>query len=188
MLAVYLPRELEKFRFAEIGENVLIKRTVQFYNPKRIALKSNIIIDDYSVISADEMVRIGNNVHIHSHVCLYGRHGIELQDFSGVSARSVLYTESDDFSGRSLTGPTVPDEFKPHYQTGKVKVGRHVVIGTNSTILPGVEIGEGAVVGAHSLVKENCAPWTVYVGVPAKKRGERSKKLLELEKLYKKGS
>jgi acetyltransferase-like isoleucine patch superfamily enzyme len=133
MLAVYLPRELEKFRFAELGENVLIKRMVQFYNPRKIALESNIIIDDYSVISAGEMVHIDNNVHIHSQVCLYGRHGIELQDFSCVSARTVLYTESDDFSGNSLTGPTVPDEYKPHYKTGKIVAGRHTVIGTNST-------------------------------------------------------
>ena len=184
MFSVYLPAELKKLKFAELGKNVLIKKTVKFYNPEKIALKSNIIIDDYSIISANEMVVIGNNVHIHSHVCLYGRFGIELGDFSGVSARSVLYTESDDFSGHSLTGPTVPDEYKPRYHTGRIRMGRHSMIGSNSTVLPGVDIGEGAVVGAHSLVKAACAPWYIYVGVPAQQVKKRSDALLELEGKY----
>lgn len=167
-----------------MGENVFIKRSVQFYNPKMIELKNNIMIDDFTIISADQRVSIGNNVHIHSHACLYGRYGIELHDFAGISSRSVIYTESDNFSGASLTGPTVPDKYKVGYEHGKVIVGRHSMVGTNSTVMPGVIIEEGVAIGAHSLVKRSCEAWGIYVGVPAKRVGTRSSDLLELEAAY----
>ncbi|MCR5303076.1 MAG: acyltransferase, partial [Lachnospiraceae bacterium] len=48
-------------------------------------------------------------------------------------------------------------------------------IGANCTLLPGVTIGEGAVVGANALVTKDLEPWGIYVGSPAKKIGEREK-------------
>ena len=48
-------------------------------------------------------------------------------------------------------------------------------IGANCTIMPGVTIGEGAVVGANALVNKDLDPWGIYVGVPCKKIGEREK-------------
>ncbi len=47
------------------------------------------------------------------------------------------------------------------------------------TIMPGVELGEGAVVGAHSLAMKSCLPWSIYFGVPAERLKARSQKLLE---------
>ena len=58
------------------------------------------------------------------------------------------------------------------------------MIGTNSTVLPGVELGEGVAVGAHSLVTKSCDPWGIYVGVPAKRMKERSRQLLKLEQEF----
>ncbi len=49
-----------------------------------------------------------------------------------------------------------------------VKIGDHVWIGGRCIILPGVEIGEGAVVGGGSVVTKNVAPYTVVAGNPAK--------------------
>ena len=54
-----------------------------------------------------------------------------------------------------------------------VTIGRHAIIGANSVILPGVTIGEGAVVGACSLVKRDCAPWSINFGAPARPIGKR---------------
>jgi acetyltransferase-like isoleucine patch superfamily enzyme len=53
-------------------------------------------------------------------------------------------------------------------RTGPVVVGRDVVIGASCTILPGVVIGDGAVVAAHSLVNKDVAPGTRVGGVPAR--------------------
>ena len=63
-----------------------------------------------------------------------------------------------------------------------VFLGRHVIIGSGSVILPGCTIGEGSSVGALSLVTKNLDSWGVYVGAPARLAKARSKKLLDLEK------
>ncbi len=60
-------------------------------------------------------------------------------------------------------------EFLIHeYRTGEVVIGRDVMIGANSTILPGVRIGDGAVVGAGSLVNRDVPPGVMVAGVPAR--------------------
>lgn len=54
------------------------------------------------------------------------------------------------------------------YRTGPVKIGARAMIGANSTILAGVEIGEGAVVSAMSLVNKDVPPGSFAGGVPAR--------------------
>jgi acetyltransferase-like isoleucine patch superfamily enzyme len=53
------------------------------------------------------------------------------------------------------------------------QVERHVSIGTNATILPGVRIGEGALVGAGAVVTKDVPPYSVVAGVPAQVMGPR---------------
>ena len=60
-------------------------------------------------------------------------------------------------------------------------VGRHVIIGSGSVVLPGVTIGEGSSVGALSLITKSLEEWGVYFGSPAKKIKSRRKDLLEQE-------
>lgn len=60
-------------------------------------------------------------------------------------------------------------EFLIHeYRTGRVVIGRDVMIGANSTILPGVHIGDGAVVAAGALVSRDVPPGVMVAGVPAR--------------------
>lgn len=54
------------------------------------------------------------------------------------------------------------------YRTGAVEIGAGVMLGANSTILPGVRIGDGAVVGAGSLVNRDVPPGALVAGVPAR--------------------
>ena len=106
-----------------------------------------------------------------------------MQDFSGISSRVTIYAISDDYSGISLTNPTLPTEYRNIYG-GKVILERHAIIGASSVIMPNVSIGEGAAVGACSLVLNNCNPWTIYVGTPAKEIKKRKKDLLDLEQKF----
>ena len=62
---------------------------------------------------------------------------------------------------------------------GRVFIRKYVQIGGNSTVFPDIEIGEGAVVGACSLVNHNLEPWSIYYGIPAVKHKERNKGLLK---------
>ncbi|MBO8136932.1 MAG: acyltransferase [Desulfotomaculum sp.] len=54
------------------------------------------------------------------------------------------------------------------YRTGEVNIGREVMIGANTTILPGVTIGDGSMVAAGSVVTGDVPPGVVVGGVPAR--------------------
>jgi acetyltransferase-like isoleucine patch superfamily enzyme len=55
-----------------------------------------------------------------------------------------------------------------------IRIGDDVLLTSHVTVLPGVTIGDGVVVGAKAVVTEDVPPYTVVVGVPAKPKGERS--------------
>ncbi len=60
-------------------------------------------------------------------------------------------------------------EFLVHeFRLGRVEIGANVMIGANSTVLPGVKIGDGAVIGAGSLVNRDIPPGALACGVPAR--------------------
>jgi len=60
-------------------------------------------------------------------------------------------------------------EFLPsEYRLGRVDIGCRVLIGANATVLPGVKIGDGALVGAGALVNDDIPPYTMVGGVPAR--------------------
>jgi galactoside O-acetyltransferase len=90
----------------------------------------------------------------------------------------------DDWSGCSLVGPQTPDDLKPLLQKERVVIRRHVLLGANCTVLPGVVIGEGCSVGANTLVKKDLDPWGIYAGSPPRRIGERSREILNLEERY----
>ena len=79
-----------------------------------------------------------------------------------------------------MTNPTVPDEFR-NVTGGPIYIGRHSLIGTGCTILPGVKVGDGASVGSMSLINKDVEEYTMNVGIPCRKLKERSKRILELE-------
>ena len=105
-----------------------------------------------------------------------------MEDFSGLSGGVRVYTGSENYTGGTLTNPTVPAPYRVPMRSF-VRLRRHAIIGANSVILPGVTIGEGAAIGAHSLVTKDCEPWTIYLGSPAKPYKHRPKESIrQLEK------
>lgn len=177
----YLPSELRKMGFKSLGDNVLISRKSCIYHAERISIGNNVRIEDYCILSAKDEISLGNYIHINCYSGLFASSKIIMKDFSGLSASVFLYTESDDYSGGSLTNPTVAKEFKPKYHQGPITLEKHVIIGTHSAVLPNVVIETGTAVGAFSLVTKSCDAWSIYVGAPAKKKGERSRDLLDME-------
>jgi galactoside O-acetyltransferase len=176
--------ELERMGFAALGNNVQLSDRAAVHGASRIALGDHVRIDDFCVLSAGEGgIAIGRHVHVAVFCSLMGSARIELQDFSGLSSRVSVYSSSDDYTGAALTNPTVPAEFT-QVQHAPVRVGRHVIIGAGSVILPGVSLREGAAVGALSLVSKDCEEFTVYSGVPARRVGPRSRALLDAERRF----
>ncbi|HHF0488588.1 acyltransferase [Vibrio diabolicus] len=174
--------ELKQFGFKSFGKNIKISDKASIYNPELIEIDDNSRIDDFCVISGK--VKIGRNVHI-APFCLLagGEKGITLEDFSGLAYQVQVFTQSDDYSGLTLTNPTVPAEFKNEIKR-EVVISRHVIVGAGSIIMPGVILNEGTSVGAMSLIRKSTDSWSIYLGNPAKKIKDRKKHLLQLEKKY----
>jgi len=180
----YSDDELKSFKFKSLGKNVKIKKNVAIYFVENITIKDNVRIDDNTVIVAsNNSTTIGNYVHIASNCYIAASEGLKMEDFSGLAPGVNIFTGSDDYSGKKLTNPTVDRKYIGG-KSGEVVLGRHVIIGSNSVILPGVHIGEGSSVGALSLVTKSLESWGSYFGTPAKKIKTRSKKLLDLEKEF----
>lgn len=181
-MAYYSQKDLLNFGFKHIGSNVKISDKASIYDCNEIEIGDNSRIDDFCVISGK--VRIGKHVHI-APFCLVagGQLGIEMDDFSGLAYYVQVFSQSDDYTGATLTNPTVPSQYKNEKKL-KVKIGRHVIIGASSIVFPGVEISEGCSVGAMTLVNKSTRPWGIYVGNPARRIKERKKDLLELEKKF----
>lgn len=84
----------------------------------------------------------------------------------------IFFPELIEIGDNTLIGQDtmlVTHEFlNSHWKKGRIKIGENVMIGTLCLILPGVEIGDNAIVAAYSLVNKNVKPNEFVGGVPAK--------------------
>jgi acetyltransferase-like isoleucine patch superfamily enzyme len=171
--------ELKIFGFKAIGTNVLISRKVSIYSPQLISIGNNVRVDDFCILSGN--ITLGSYIHISAYTALYGRYGITVADFATISGRVFIYSQNDDYSGDFMTNPMVPVEYS-NITGGEVFINKHAIIAAGCIILPDLTIGEGACIGAMSLLKSNADPWMVYAGIPAKLKGPRNNRILEIEK------
>lgn len=171
---------IEGMPFAALGEHVLIDSSVRLIGVENIRIGNHVRIDAGTIIIATGPVRIDDRVHVAANCYLEGRGGIHLHDFVNISSYVSLHSVSDDFSGGSLTNPMTPEALKT-LAIGPIVFERHAAIGVKATVLPDVTIGEGAVIGAHSLARASIDPWTIHAGIPARHIRARSRDLLALE-------
>ena len=166
---------------ASVGADVSIWPQARIISPERITIGDSVIVDDFVFLMGGAATRIGSFVHVASFTSITGGGEFSMGDFSGMSGGCRIFTGNEDYSGKSLTNPTVPLPYRVP-ERSFVRIERHAIIGANSVVLPGVVIGEGAVVGANSFVHKDCKPWTVYFGSPAKPIKRRpSERMLALE-------
>ena len=155
--------------FKHIGQDVLIREYARFVRPENISIGSHVMIDDFVLVAGgrEELTKIGNYVHIACFSCMLGGGGFTLGDFCGLAPGCKLFSESGDYIGGGLMNPTVPVQFRAP-KVGRIVLGKFVGLGANCVVLPGVTIGEGATVGACSLVVKDIEAWTVNVGIPTR--------------------
>ena len=106
-------------------------------------------INDYVHMVAMERISIGNNVLMASHV------------FISDNSHGSYKGDSRD------SNPTIPPTER-EYVTAPVSIGNNAWIGEGVCIMPGVNIGEGCVIGAHSIVTKDIPDYCIAVGSPAK--------------------
>lgn len=178
-MAFYSKEELARLGLKNLGTNVQISNKCSIYGAENISIGSNVRIDDFCIISAGEKgIEIGDYVHIACYASLIGAEKISIGSYCGISARCSIYSSSDDYSGKFLFGPTVKDEFKRVFHK-PVIIKNFSIIGVNTVILPGVNLGCGVAVGALSLVNNSLEEWSIYAGIPVKRIKSRDRNLLK---------
>jgi acetyltransferase-like isoleucine patch superfamily enzyme len=174
MKGFYSEAELDEMGFQSLGTGVLISTKASIYGVSRIRLGNNIRIDDFVSISASKYVEIQDNVHIGSFSYMAGQEDIILEKNVGISQGVRIYSTVDDFLGLGLVGPMIDIEYR-RPSSGPVRIKKYSVIGSGSTILPGVTIGFNSGVGAMSLVNTDIPDHKLAHGIPAKPTLNRSK-------------
>jgi len=173
----YSQEELLELGFRKVGTNVLVSRFARFYDISNIQIGNHVRIDDFCILSGN--IQLGSYIHISPYSALYGRFGIVMEDFTGLSPRCTVFSASDDFSGEYMVSPMVPDKLT-NVAGGKVTIKRFSQVGAGTVILPNVMLEEGTAVGAMSLVKNNTSEWSIYGGCPAQFIKKRKKNILNL--------
>lgn len=182
----YTEEELKDIGFISYGKNVLISKKASIYGASNMKIGSNVRIDDFCILSGN--ITIGNYVHIAAYSALYaGNTGIIMEDYSGISARVLVYAQSDDYSGEFMSNPLIPEKYKK-LNAQVVIMEQHVLVGAGSIILPGTILREGSSFGAMSLITKSSESWSINFGIPSKKIKDRKKNILTLEKEFKKSS
>ena len=109
---------------------------------------------------------VGKNVFIGSKVWVDSGHAdmLILEDHVHIAGESTLLCHQ-----RNLKNYCVGDDYaKLGYRVEKIHLKKGCLIGQRTMIMPGVTVGEGAIVGAYSLVTKDIPAWTIATGRPAK--------------------
>ena len=103
------------------------------------------------VVQNIDGLKLGNKTDIGAFTYINAKYGVIIDDDVQIGSHCSVYTISTIDS-----------------TSGKVVLKNNCKLGSHSTVLPGVTIGENSIIGAHSLVNSNIPPNVIAVGVPAK--------------------
>jgi len=159
--------EIEDFK--EIGENVIIEKGTLVFHPGRIKLHDNIYIGHYSILKGyyKNIMEIGEGTWIGQYCFLHSAGGLKIGKAVGIGPYVKILTSSHKEENNNIPVLHNPLEFK------EVIIEDGVDIGIGSIILPGIKIGEGAIIGAGSVVTKDIPDAEIWYGNPARFHGKR---------------
>lgn len=193
-LGLFLRKIFYPIILKKVGRGVAFGRNITLRHPQKISIGDYSSIDDYAVLDAkgekNQGIVIGQNVMVGRNTTLSCKEGsIHLKDFANISANCSLLSETLISVGKYtfLAGHCylvaggshgferidIPIMFQPSLTKGGIDIGDDCWIGASVTILDGVSLGKGAVIGAGSVVTESIPDYSIAVGIPAKKIKER---------------
>ena len=139
-----------------------------FKNKNRILIGRNTNISIRAILDPQNgYIKIGNNCTIHEFCVLYGNGGLEIGNNCRIAVHSVFIGENHKFNLKEIPITEQGLEIKG------IKIGDDCWIGCNCSILAGVQLGKGCVVGAGSVVNNSFQEYSVIAGNPAKLIGKR---------------
>ena len=109
---------------------------------------------------------VGQNVYVGDHVAIDFNHAdlIYVDDYAHITDGCRLLCHQRNLR-HYYKGDNAADL---DYRLGEIRIGKGVMLGMETMIMPGVTIGDGAIVGAYSLVTKDIPPYTIATGRPAK--------------------
>jgi len=165
-----VPQNIFLGKGVRIGEGSVIEARAL---KAKIEIGDNVQVSRFCTIKAGEgNVKLGQEVLVGQFSWLEGWGGLKIGDYTLIGPHVVVLTSCYDFEDTSL--PIKTQELR----IGKVIIGKDVWLGTHVVVLPGVKIGQGAIIGAGAVVSKDIEENCVAVGVPAKvirKRGEKKR-------------
>jgi acetyltransferase-like isoleucine patch superfamily enzyme len=169
---------------AAYGIDVYISPNIEIRRPHLVSVGNHIAIDTGFYITTQAILK--DYIHLAPYVTVIGGKtaALKMGNFSNISTGSKVICGSDEFLGNGLiTAPNIPTEYRDTLKIAPVIFEDFANTGANVTILPGVTIAEGSVIGACSLVNKSTEPWTIYVGTPARPIKKRPKdRMIEFAK------
>lgn len=160
--------------FKHIGDSVFFLKGLYLLGAKHITIGNNVCFGKGCILTAWEKyleTKLSPNIIIGNN-CNFG-------DYNHITATNNITIGNGVLTGRWVTitdnshGKTdyqslqCPPIKRNIYSKGPVKIGNNVWIGDKATILPGVTIGDGAIIGANSLVSKDIPPYCIVGGNPA---------------------
>lgn len=130
----------------------------------------------FSTFIKPENIYIGNNVWLGKNIEIDATGGVSIGDSSILAQNICIMTRTHNYNSDDLEA--LP--FDNIMLISSVIIEEYVWIGRNVSILPGVRIGKGAVIGAFSVVSKDVPDYAVVVGNPAKVVKYRNKERFEL--------
>lgn len=123
----------------------------RFKNWKKPAIKHGVPTKWNWLVLYPDGLSLGENTDIGAYTLIVAKHGVKIADDVQIGSHCSIYSYS-----------TIDDK------KGTVTLKKNCRIGTHSSIMPGVTVGENAIVGAHSFVNKDVPASAVVAGVPAK--------------------
>ena len=148
-----------------IAEDVKIGKNTKIYHPQNVNLYGCEIGEECIIGAFVEIrrgVKIGDRVKIQAFAFI--PEGITIEDEVFIGPH-VVFTNDDSPRATNEDGSLKGSD---DWEVLSTKVCKKASIGANATILSGITIGEGALVGAGSVVTKDVLPWTIVAGNPAK--------------------
>ena len=157
----------------------------QYYVKKKYKIKNTINV--YGKVQLDNPnIIFGNNVSLYSGVQIWGDGQIKLGDNVAIGKDTIIFAHGPMFIGNDTAiaaqcyiidsdhGIKRSQLIREQgLESQSIYIGNDVWIGAGSKILKGSYISNGSVIGAMSLVKGHTDPYSINVGIPTKKIGER---------------
>lgn len=153
------------------GKKLSVGQNVQVVTRKKIVLGNNVTLFGNSYLNAFGefgSINIGERTHLDQFCVLYGQGGLSIGASCAIACGVTIYTQSNQYAADPCTN--IIDQ---PVKYAEVVIGDDVWIGARAVILPGVTIGDHAVVGAGAVVNRDVESWAIVGGVPAKLIGQR---------------